>query len=234
MTSEHELALAPEISPKSRTNNYHHFRARSSNFRQPVGERLDVVRVGAVRRSCSRGSSCPSGDRGTPCRHRADAATNRPGPPPDAQRARPHHRRFGRPPRPVVSRTFLYHNDQARSLIATAAGDRPAAGPDGKPDPAEAGWRQRALNAEHELKRALSEIATQRTRIGELLGRIRDLEHDLPPDGVQRVLAENHDLRARLRQAAQVHPSAEPPPTAALVNSPLATSTMCGRTPDPP
>ncbi len=102
-----------------------------------------------------------------------------------------------------VSRTFLYQNDQARSLIATAAGDRPAAGQDSKPDPAEAGWRQRALNAEHELKRALGEIATQRTQIGELLGRIRDLEHDLPPDGVQRVLAENHDLRARLRQLAQ-------------------------------
>jgi chromosome segregation ATPase len=101
-----------------------------------------------------------------------------------------------------VSRTFLYQNDQARSLIAAAAADRPA-GQDRTPDPAEASWRQRALNAEHELKRAHSEIATQRNQIGELLGRIRDLEHDLPPDGIQRVLAENHTLRAQLRQAAQ-------------------------------
>jgi chromosome segregation ATPase len=104
-----------------------------------------------------------------------------------------------------VSRTFLYQNDQARRLIATAAGDRAAAAQDSKPDPAEASWRQRALNAEHELKRAHSEIATHRNQIGELLGRIRDLEHDLPPDGVQRVLAENHNLRAQVRQLAQDH-----------------------------
>jgi chromosome segregation ATPase len=102
-----------------------------------------------------------------------------------------------------VSRTFLYQNHQARSLITAAAADRPAGGRDSRPDPAEASWRQRALNAEHELKRAHGEIATQRNQIGELLGRIRDLEHDLPPDGVQRVLAENHALRAQLRQAAQ-------------------------------
>jgi chromosome segregation ATPase len=101
-----------------------------------------------------------------------------------------------------VSRTFLYQNNQARSLI-TAAAARPAAGQDSAPDPAETGWRQRALNAEHELKRALGEIATQRNQIGELLGRIRDLEYDLPADGVQRVLAENHDLRVQLRQIAQ-------------------------------
>jgi hypothetical protein len=102
-----------------------------------------------------------------------------------------------------VSRTFLYQNHQARNLITAAAADRPAVGRDSRPDPAEASWRQRALNAEHELKRAHGEIATQRNQIGELLGRIRDLEHDLPPDGVQRVLAENHTLRAQLRQAAQ-------------------------------
>ena len=57
-------------------------------------------------------------------------------------------------------------------------------------------WRQRALNAEHELKRAHGEIYTQRNQIGELLGRIRDLEYDLPPDGVQRVLAEYFKIMA--------------------------------------
>lgn len=98
-----------------------------------------------------------------------------------------------------VSRTFLYQNDRARDLITAAAGDRVArAG--GQPDPAEPGWRQRALNAEHELKRAHREITSQRIQIGELLGRIRDLQHDLPDDGVQRVLTENHDLRAQIRQ----------------------------------
>jgi predicted nucleic acid-binding Zn-ribbon protein len=107
--------------------------------------------------------------------------------------------------RAAVSRTFLYQNAEARALIASAARQRDGADPgqDTKPDPAEASWRQRALNAEHELKRAHGEIAAQRTQMGELFGRIRDLEHDLPPDGVQRVLAENHTLRAQLRQLAQ-------------------------------
>lgn len=102
-----------------------------------------------------------------------------------------------------VSRTFLYQNDQARSLISAAAGNRDNARGGRQPDPAEPGWRQRALNAEHELKRAHREIAAQRTQIGDLLGRIRDLQHDLPDDGVQRVLTENHDLRARIRQLDQ-------------------------------
>jgi chromosome segregation ATPase len=107
--------------------------------------------------------------------------------------------------RASVSRTFLYQNAEARALIASAARQNggTAAGQDASPDTAEASWRQRALNAEHELKRARGEIATQRNQIGELLGRIRDLEHDLPPDGVQRVLAENHTLRAQLRQLSQ-------------------------------
>lgn len=104
-----------------------------------------------------------------------------------------------------VSRTFLYQNVEARALIAAAARQSggSAAGPGTGLDPAEASWRQRALNAEHELKRAHEELATQRTRIGELLGHISDLEHDLPHDGVQRILEENHTLRAQLRQLAR-------------------------------
>jgi hypothetical protein len=41
-------------------------------------------------------------------------------------------------------------------------------------DEREAAWRERALNAEDALKAAHAEILTQRTRIGELLGQIRD------------------------------------------------------------
>jgi chromosome segregation ATPase len=100
-----------------------------------------------------------------------------------------------------VSRTFLYQNQQARALITTAAANR--ASPSRQPDPAELSWRQRALNAEQELRRAHNEIAAHRTQIGELLGRIRDLQHDLPNDGVQRVLEENRNLKVQLRQAAQ-------------------------------
>ncbi|MEU2778410.1 hypothetical protein ABZ646_37405 [Streptomyces sp. NPDC007162] len=41
-------------------------------------------------------------------------------------------------------------------------------------DEREATWRERALNAEDALKTTQSDILTQRTRIGELLGQIRD------------------------------------------------------------
>jgi Family of unknown function (DUF6262) len=101
-----------------------------------------------------------------------------------------------------VSRTFLYQNDKARALISAASDDRSHLGQAERADPSAPGWRDRALNAEHELKRARDEITMQRTRIGELLGYIRDLQHDLPDDGVQRILTENHSLKVQLRQAA--------------------------------
>ena len=49
-------------------------------------------------------------------------------------------------------------------------------------DAREATWRERALNAEDALKAAHAEILAQRTRIGELLGRIRDLEAEWTQD----------------------------------------------------
>lgn len=101
-----------------------------------------------------------------------------------------------------VSRTFLYQNAQARALIAAASDKDMHPSQAGGPDSSAFGWRDRALNAEHELKRARDEITMQRTRIGELLGHIRDLQHDLPDDGVQRMITENHALKAQLRQAA--------------------------------
>jgi chromosome segregation ATPase len=105
-----------------------------------------------------------------------------------------------------VSRTFLYQNTEARALVAAATGEH-AKNADARasaPARAEtAPWRERALNAESELKRAHGEIAAQRSRIGELLGRIRDLEHDLPEDGIQRTITENHALRAQVRLLTQ-------------------------------
>jgi uncharacterized protein DUF6262 len=103
-----------------------------------------------------------------------------------------------------VSRSFLYQNAEARALVtAAAAGHSKNAGTRATA-PAEARpWRERALNAESELKRAHGEIAAQRARLGELLGRIRDLEHDLPEDGIARTITENHALRAQVRQLTQ-------------------------------
>jgi chromosome segregation ATPase len=88
-------------------------------------------------------------------------------------------------------------------LVIAAAAEAGSGAPNaGRQDPAEASWRQRALNAEEELKRAHAEVVAQRGQIGELHGRIRDLEHDLPADGIQRVLTENQELRIKLPQAA--------------------------------
>jgi outer membrane murein-binding lipoprotein Lpp len=43
----------------------------------------------------------------------------------------------------------------------------------------------------------------QRTTIGQLLGRIRDLEQDLSEDGIQRLLTENTTLKQKTRQLSQ-------------------------------
>lgn len=64
-------------------------------------------------------------------------------------------------------------------------------------------WRERALNAEDALTRATSEISLQRNTIGQLLGRIRDLEQDLPEDGIQRIVTENTTLKQKVRQLEQ-------------------------------
>src|SRR6266536_2146898 len=78
-----------------------------------------------------------------------------------------------------VSRTFLYQNPDARALVAQAAaqatGQRVREQAD-QADQQEASWRERALNAEDALKAAHAEIRTQRSRIGELMGQVRDLE----------------------------------------------------------
>lgn len=105
-----------------------------------------------------------------------------------------------------VSRTFLYQNDRARGLVEAGGGAArtdASMRSDAEASAIEATWRERALNAEQELRRAHSEITLQRGRIGELLGQIRDLEADLPADGVQQLLTETHTLKAQNRQLAQ-------------------------------
>jgi chromosome segregation ATPase len=67
----------------------------------------------------------------------------------------------------------------------------------------EASWRERALNAEDALKAAHTEVRTQRTRIGTLMGEIRDLEHDHPRESAQHLAAENTTLKQRVHQLTQ-------------------------------
>jgi hypothetical protein len=104
--------------------------------------------------------------------------------------------------RASVSRAFLYQNLEARALVAaavTAATEQHQQRGQVADRAVEMAWRERALNAEDALKLANREIGVQRIRIGELLGRIRDLELDLPADAVQRLATENTTLKQQNR-----------------------------------
>lgn len=102
-----------------------------------------------------------------------------------------------------VSRTFLYDNLEARTAVATAmaeAGERRSQMLAEQDNEREATWRERALNAEEGLKAAQAEILAQRTRIGELLGQVRDLEAEWTEEAIQRITAENTALKQRVRR----------------------------------
>ena len=101
-----------------------------------------------------------------------------------------------------VSRTFIYGNPDARAAVADAiaqAGEQRTRILDAQDDEREATWRERALNAEDALKAAHREILAQRTRIGELLGQVRDLQSEWTEEAIQRVTTENATLKQRVR-----------------------------------
>ena len=88
----------------------------------------------------------------------------------------------------AVARAVRETADQRRRLLADTDDSR------------EATWRERALSAEDALKAAHAEILAQRARIGERLGRIRDLEAEWTQDAVERIITENATLKQRVRQ----------------------------------
>lgn len=102
-----------------------------------------------------------------------------------------------------VSRTFLYASPPARAAVASAAaqyGTRRDQDQAASETGQEATWRERALNAEDALKTTRAEIISQRTRIGELMGQIRDLETEWTEETTQRITTENTTLKQRVRQ----------------------------------
>ncbi len=102
-----------------------------------------------------------------------------------------------------VSRSFVYDNPEARAAVSTAlaeAGEHRVQMPAGQDIEREATWRERALNAEDALKAAHAEITTQRARIGELLGQVRDLEAEWTQEAIARITTENTTLKQRVRQ----------------------------------
>jgi len=123
--------------------------------------------------------------------------------------------------RAAVSRTFLYENPEARSTVAAAIADtdqRRGQALADLQDQHEATWRERALNAEDALKSANAEILTKRTRIGELLGQIRDLQAEWTEEAIQRITTENTTLKQRVRQLTTDNRTLEERLTAARSN----------------
>jgi hypothetical protein len=79
-----------------------------------------------------------------------------------------------------VSRSFTYENDTANRMIADAQARSQAQAEHGietRTVQEEASWRERALNAEDEIRNLRRELATQRQLVGDLLGQLRE------PDG---------------------------------------------------
>jgi uncharacterized protein YlxW (UPF0749 family) len=109
-----------------------------------------------------------------------------------------------------VSSTFLYENQAARTLVQAAAAanaasrDRTAQETHDRVDSI---WRERALNAEDALTRTQKEVLTQRQRIGELMGQLRDFDQMVPGESVQRLVNENTSLKQQVRQLSQEHRS---------------------------
>ncbi|MGE7384257.1 DUF6262 family protein [Streptomyces sp. NPDC004126] len=107
-----------------------------------------------------------------------------------------------------VSATFLYENATALTLVKNAAADsrsRHDRHGQAEHDRVEASWRERALNAEAELTHSQKEILTQRQRIGELMGQIRDFDQMVPGESVQALTTENTTLKARVQQLTREH-----------------------------
>ncbi len=102
-----------------------------------------------------------------------------------------------------VSRSFTYENGAANSIIADAQ-TRTQAHAEGRIEKRtaqeEASWRERALNAEDEIRNLRRELATQRQLVSDLLGQLRD------PDGIwiehdrNRLRPENEHLRSERNQ----------------------------------
>jgi chromosome segregation ATPase len=110
--------------------------------------------------------------------------------------------------RAEVSTTFLYENPAARALVQAAAeagADRLDHNARDQHDRVEATWRERALNAEAELTRTQKEVLTQRQRIAELMGQIRDFDQMAPGESVQRLVTENTSLKTTIRQLTAEH-----------------------------
>lgn len=117
-----------------------------------------------------------------------------------------------------VSRSFTYENEEARAIIA-AAQARTQARIEARPEEVtaeqEASWRERALNAEDQVRKVRQELTTQRRLVSDLMGQLREpdgtwveqerdrlrKENELVCSQRNQLLRERDDLQRRLEGA---------------------------------
>ena len=102
-----------------------------------------------------------------------------------------------------VSRSFTYENEAAHAIV-TEAQARSQAKADGRTEAItaqqEASWRERALNAEDQIRALRRDLYTERRLVADLIGQLREpdgtwIEHDR-----DRLRAENQQLLAERNQ----------------------------------
>jgi hypothetical protein len=117
-----------------------------------------------------------------------------------------------------VSRSFTYENEEARAIIAAAQARTQArieAQPETLTAQQEASWRERALNAEDQVRKLRQELTTQRRLVSDLMGHLREpdgtwveqerdrlrKENELVCSQRNQLLRERDDLQRRLEGA---------------------------------
>jgi len=104
-----------------------------------------------------------------------------------------------------VSRSFTYENETARTVIATAQAKTQARATDHSETRTaqhEASWRERALNAEEQIRHLRHELTTQRRLVGDLMGQLRQPDGTWVEDDRIRLRADNEHLLAERNRLA--------------------------------
>ncbi len=99
-----------------------------------------------------------------------------------------------------VSRSFTYENDKADSMIVAAQSRtvaRVAERAENITAQQEAGWKERALNAEDQVRTLTHELASQRLLVGDLLGRLREPDGTWLEDERNQLRQDNERFRAQ-------------------------------------
>jgi chromosome segregation ATPase len=105
-----------------------------------------------------------------------------------------------------VSRSFTYENDKARAMITDAQTRTQARVTDRVETMTaqqEASWRERALNAEDQIRTLHSELTTQRRLVADLMGQLRQPDGTWVQDDRNRLRETNEHLIAERDQLAK-------------------------------